>query len=281
MNSPLKWDVFVSPQVAAVTSDLAPGATEMKWSPISSTLISGERDAVLVDTFITMEQNQALAEWVAATGRNLTAIYATHGHGDHFFGVNTIQQRFPNARFVASREAIEVMREQLSPPWLEAYWKSRFPGQIDPVLSIATELTGAVIRLEGEELVSIRAGHTDTRGTTCLHVPSIGLVVAGDVAYNDVHIHLGESSADSRKEWIAALDRIESLKPRAVIAGHKRQGRPDAPDIVEETRQYIRAFDRLAATTQTAKELYDRMLAIYPDRVNPAVLWNSAHAVKG
>jgi glyoxylase-like metal-dependent hydrolase (beta-lactamase superfamily II) len=236
---------------------------------------------VLVDTFITMEQNRALAEWVAASGKNLTTIYATHGHGDHFFGVNTIQQRFPNARFVASREAISVMREQLSPAWLEAYWKSRFPGQIDPALPIAEELAGGVFQLEGEELVSIPAGHTDTRNTTCLHVPSIGLVVAGDVAYNDVHIHLGESNADSRQEWIAALDMIESLKPRAVIAGHKRPGRPDAPSIVEETRQYIRDFDRIAARTQTAQELYDQMLAIYPDRVNSPVLWNSARAVKG
>jgi len=127
MNSPLKWDVFVSSQIPVVTTDLPPGVTEMKWSPISSTLISGERDAVLVDTFITVEQNRVLAEWVAASGRNLTTIYATHGHGDHFFGVNTIQLRFPSARFVAS-DVISVMRGQLSPPVLEAFWKTRFPG---------------------------------------------------------------------------------------------------------------------------------------------------------
>src|SRR5260370_714626 len=277
MNSRLKWEVFISPQVAVITSDLPPGATERKWSPISSTLISGERDAVLVDTFITMEQNRALAEWVVASGKNLTTIYATHGHGDHFFGVNTIQHRFPNARFIASREAISVMREQLSPPWLEAYWKSRFPGQIDPGIGIsnmpqarevrvAEGLAGGVFQLEGEELVSIPAGHTDTRNTTCLHVPSIGLVVAGDVAYNDVHIHLGESNADSRQEWIAALDMIESLKPRAVIAGHKRPGRPDAPSIVEETRQYIRDFDRIPARPQTPKDSYHHIPPLPPDR---------------
>src|SRR6201982_1997293 len=99
MNSHLKWEGLMSPQVAVITGDLPPGATERKWSPISSTLISGERDAVLVDTFITMEQNRALAEWVAASGKNLTTIYAPQGQGAHFFGVNTIQQHFPNARF--------------------------------------------------------------------------------------------------------------------------------------------------------------------------------------
>ena len=81
---------------------------------------------------------------------------------------------------------------------------------------------------------------TDTHGTTCLHVPSIGLVVAGDPAYNDVHVHLGESTGDSRKEWIAALDTIESLKPRAVAAGHKRPGRPDEPNtIVEQNNTFV------------------------------------------
>ena len=237
----------------------------MKWAPISSTLISGERDAVLVDTFITIEQNQALTEWVAASGKNLTTIYATHGHSDHFFGVNTIKRRFPKARFVASRGAISVMKMQLSPLVVDTFWKSRFPGQIDPTLAIAEELYGSVIELEGEELVSISTGHTDTQNTTCLHVPSIGLVVAGDAAYNGVHVHLGESNA----------------APRAVIAGHKRPELPDTPAIIEQTRQYIRDFDRIAANTQAAKELYEEMLAIYPDRLNPAVLWNSAHAVNG
>ena len=92
MTSRLQWDVLVSAQIPVVTSDLPPGASEMKWSPISSTLISGERDAVLVDTAITVDQNQKLVDWIAHSGKNLTAIYATHGHGDHFFGVNTIPE---------------------------------------------------------------------------------------------------------------------------------------------------------------------------------------------
>jgi len=128
--------------------------------------------------------------------------------------------------------------------------------------------------------VSVPLGHTDTENTTCLHVPSIGLIVAGDSAYNDVHLHLGESNAETRKDWIAALDTIESLKPLAVVAGHKRTGAADTPNIIDETRKYIRDFDRTAANTQTAVELYHQMLVLYPERLNPAVLWNSARAGK-
>ncbi|HXP42345.1 MAG TPA: MBL fold metallo-hydrolase, partial [Candidatus Acidoferrales bacterium] len=214
------------------------------------------------------------------SGKNLTAIYATHGHGDHFFGANTIQNKFPKARFFATSEVIAVMRKQASVPVVETYWKPRLPRQIDSMLVIADELQGGLLELEGEQLVSVPLGHTDTDSTTCLHVPSIGLAVCGDALYNDVHLHLGESNAEGRKEWIAALDKIESLKPVAAIAGHKRPGALDTPSDLEATRKYIRDFDRIAYHTKTALALYNEMLAIYPERVNPAVLWYSAQAVK-
>ena len=277
---PLNWDVFVTPGIPTVTSDLPPGTEQRLWSPISATLISGDRDAVLVDAFITVEQAHALGEWVEAHGKRLTTLYATHGHGDHFFGASTLLQRFPRARLVATPDVVKTMRQQASPQSLASFWTPRFPGQIADQLVLAEELTGNVIDLEGHDLVVVPLGHTDTDNTTCLHVPSIGLVVAGDAAYNDVHLYLAESNAHTRREWIAALDTIESLHPRAVIAGHKRPGSDDDPRIIEETRQYIRDFDRLAETTTTARELYDQVLSLYPQRVNPGALWLSARALK-
>jgi glyoxylase-like metal-dependent hydrolase (beta-lactamase superfamily II) len=280
-NTSLRWNVFLAPSIPAITSDLPPGETQRPWPPISSTLISGERDAVLVDTPITVEQARALANWVVASGKNLTAIYATHGHGDHFFGTNTVLERFPNARFVAGPDVIKVMRQQASPESLATFWNPRFPDQISGHLAIAEELTGNVIDLEGHDLVSVPLGFTDTGGTTCLHVPSIGLIVAGDAAYNGVHLHLSESpDHQKRQEWIAALDKMESLKPRAVIAGHKRVENDDSPKILGETRRYIRDFERLAVQTPTALELYDQMLKLYPDWGNRGALWSSVRAIK-
>jgi glyoxylase-like metal-dependent hydrolase (beta-lactamase superfamily II) len=277
----LGWDVFLAPSIPAITDELPPGEKERPWPPISSTLIFGERDAVLVDTPITVEQARALANWVVASAKNLTTIYATHGHGDHFFGTSTVLERFPGARFVARPDVIKVMRQQASPESLATFWNPRFPGQISSHLTIAEQLTGNVINLEGHDLVSVPLGFTDTAGTTCLHVPSIGLIVAGDAAYNGDHLHLSESpDQQKRKEWIAALDKMESLKPRAVIAGHKRVGNDDSPRIIGETRKYIRDFERLAMQTATARELYDEMLKLYPDWINRGALWSSVRAIR-
>jgi len=280
-NTSLTWEVFLAPSIPAIAPDVPPGETARPWPPISSTLISGERDAVLVDTPITVEQSRALVNWLVARGKNLTRIYATHGHGDHFFGTSTVLERFPGARFAARPEVIKIMRQQASPESLETFWNQRFPDQISSQLAIAEELTGNVISLEGHDLVSVPLGFTDTASTTCLHVPSIGLIVAGDAAYNGDHLHLSESpDQQTRHEWIAALDTMESLKPRAVVAGHKRVGNDDSPRIIEETRKYIRDFERLVMQTTTARELYDEMLRLYPDWINRGALWSSVLAVK-
>jgi len=280
-DSRLNWEVYVTPGIPIVTRDRPAGVSETFFQAMASTLIYGMRDAVLVDAFMTVKQANALADWVASKGKNLTTIYITHGHGDHWFGVGTLLERFPNAKAVAMPDVVKIMRQHASPEVLEKVWKAGFPNQIPDRLVIAEELKGNVIDLEGHELVAVELGHTDTDDTTCLNVPSIGLVVAGDAAYNDVHLYLAESNTQKRREWISALDKIESLNPRAVVASHKRPENDDNPRIIEETRQYIRDFDRLAETTTTAQELYEKMLELYPKRVNPGwALWSSARAVK-
>ena len=279
-NALLNWDVFVTPGLPIVPRDLPPGVGEAHFQAMASTLIYGSRDAVLVDAFMTVKQASALADWIASKGKNLTTIYITHGHGDHWFGISTLLERFPIARAVATPNVVKVMRQHASPERLKS-WKASFPDQIPNSLVIAEELKGSVMHLEGRELVAVELGHTDTEHTTCLHVPSIGLVVAGDAAYNDVHLYLAESTAQTRREWISALDKMESLRPRAVVATHKRPESDDDPGIIDQTRQYIQDFDRLVETTTTAQELYDKMLELYPNRVNPGwALWSSARAVK-
>ena len=277
----LSYAVHVAPSLPTTVTDLPPDLDRRVWSPISATLITGERDAVLVDAVMTSGQAAELADWVAATGKDLTTVYVTHGHGDHWFGLGMILERFPDAKAVAIPSVARNIDSQIGSDFIETFWKRRFPGQIPETLAGVEELEGDRFELEGEELVVVDLGHTDTDDTTALHVPSIGLVVAGDAAYNDVHLYLAESDAIGRRSWLTALDTIERLSPRAVVAGHRRPERTDDPKILEETRQYIRDFEALAASTATALELYTEMTARYPDRFNRGALWGSARAAKG
>jgi glyoxylase-like metal-dependent hydrolase (beta-lactamase superfamily II) len=278
----LQWNVFVTPSIPVVTTDFAPGEHERPWPPISSTLIYGSRDAVVVDSFITAEQARAQADWIASTGKNLTTIYATHGHGDHFFGASVLLERFPKARFVAAPSAIQVMEEQTAPAFLQTFWESRFPGKLPKHLAVAEELGKNVIELEGESLIVVPLAFTDTAGTTCLHAPSLELIAAGDGAYNGVHPRLVESNQNQKRgEWLSALDKMAALHPRNVVAGHKNmKNDDDGVRVIAETRQYILDFEEVAGKTTTAKELYDGMLVRYPEWLNRGALWSSATAAK-
>jgi glyoxylase-like metal-dependent hydrolase (beta-lactamase superfamily II) len=276
----LGWSTYVAASKPVVAEHLAPGETREMWSPTSSTLIYGDRDAVLVDALLTMDEGQALADWVSASGKNLTTIYVTHGHGDHFFGASAVLERFPMARMVATGRVADRMRGQVSEQWLDGFWRKRFPGQIAEHPPIADPLADHTIDLESEQLVAVELGHSDTDDTTALHVPSLGLVAAGDGVYNGVHLYLAESGNGGVAGWLGALDTIDSLQPSTVIAGHKPDGAADSPDNIEKTRRYLQDFEAAVERTDDARGLYEAMIERYPDRINRAVVWNSAHAIR-
>ncbi len=205
-------------------------------------------------------------------------MYATHGHGDHWFGTDLLLQRFPDAVAYATNGTIAMMHQQGTVGRAEL-WDVDFPGQIPPSPVNYRTIPVDGIELEGHRLLAVEVGHTDTDDTTVLHVPSIGLVVAGDVAYNGVHQYLLESAHGGVEAWLVALDKVAALQPRAVVAGHKNKDLPDDPAIIDQTRDYLLNARRLLAEKPSPREYFDEMIALYPDRLNVGPVWYTAVAL--
>ena len=263
----LSYDVFVAPEKSF--TDPQHGAGDpLAWDPTTSTLIFGARDAVLVDTLMTVREARALADWVELHDRRLTTIYITHGHGDHHLGLSVVLDRFPHARAVATAGTVDLMRTQTTSDVLNNGFRARFPGQIADTIALAEPLDTEYLELEGLPLLVIEAGHTDTVNTTSLHVPDLGLVVSGDVAYNHCHMFVGGTTADSRAEWIAAIDRLAALNPAAVVTGHKDPTRGNPPSVLNESRGYLEYYAQLRESALPDRELFDAMMIRYPDWVS-------------
>jgi glyoxylase-like metal-dependent hydrolase (beta-lactamase superfamily II) len=277
VTSNLGYDVFISEPIPQSVSDLVPNGSRFMWSPQSTILIFGERDAVLVDPPFTTEQGRAVKEWVRASSKHLTHIVATHGHGDHWFTAAFLADEF-GAQVVASPGTIDLMHRQVAAR--ASTWDVLFPGQIADLSVTAVAPDGGQINLEGSTLQIVEVGHSDTVDTTVLHVPDLELVVAGDVIYNGVHQYLAESAGGGLKKWLAAVDIVESLTPRLIVSGHKNPEFDDnGPRAIAETRDYLSTAQEMLPHHGTAVTFFNAMMARYPDRLNPTALWMSATAL--
>ena len=262
MPSPLNVNVFTAPEKAVIGERPRPWGPPMAWDATTSTLIFGENDAVLVDTLTTVNEAETLARWVELHHRNLTTIYITHMHIDHFAGLSVLLHHFPDARAIATPKSVELMARE--PEELAPYRKF-FPGLLPAAITVPEPYENDVFTLEGQELHIIDQGETDAVASTSLYVPSIDLVVGGDVLYNQCHMFVGATTPESRLNWIAALDRLAALNPKIAVAGHKKAGAPDTPAAIESSKRYLADFGRLKESTSSEQELYDAMTDLYPD----------------
>ncbi|MFG2731577.1 MBL fold metallo-hydrolase [Streptomyces canus] len=270
MSTALDVDVYTSPL------QKLPEAVGGWFSPTTSTLLTGPTEAVLVDTQYLESDVAEVARRIEASGRTLTTIFITHAHADHYFGLEALLARFPQARAVALPSVVaeikstnEAQRKQ---------WRAWFAGKALDNTAVPEPLDGDTILLDGEELKVIEVGQADVAPATILWVPSLRAVVAGDAIYNGVNPFLAASGPAEWPKWIESVEKIAALEPEIVIAGHKK---PDAADddlttTVHYTRDYLRAFIEELDASSDSRDLVARMQARYPDNLNPSALVLSA-----
>ena len=211
--------------------------------------------------------------------RNLTDIFVTHGHGDHWFAAGMLAERF-GARVVASAGTITQMHGSVATRPL--LWDKLYAGLIPPSPVTAVTVPGNRFTLEGHDLAIVEVGHTDSDDTSVLHVPDLGLVVAGDAIYNGVHMYLGQSAVGGFGPWRDAIGKVEALAPRHIVTGHQdKRLDDDAARTIAQTRQYLDDAEELLRTENTATGFFNAKIERYPDHLGRLVLWVSARALYG
>jgi glyoxylase-like metal-dependent hydrolase (beta-lactamase superfamily II) len=242
-------------------------ATVFTGSPagflVDSTLIAGDKEAILIDAQFDLADAHRLVAMILESKKQLTTVYITHAHPDHYFGLAVIHEAFPRAKLVALPAVVAEIKATAQAKVKQ--WGPMYGDLVPAHPVLPTALQGTSLTLEGQTLELHGGVQGDAADNSYVWIPSIQTVVAGDIIYRGVHAWTAETNAASRAAWRKTLDQLAALKPVTVIAGHKDPKLKDDVAGIEATRAYLDAFDAAVASSKTAAEVQSKVKAKFPE----------------
>jgi glyoxylase-like metal-dependent hydrolase (beta-lactamase superfamily II) len=244
--------------------------------PVSSTLISGEKEVILVDAQFSTREAQALVERIQASGKTLTRIFISHGDPDFYFGLDTLTRAYPDAKVLATPATIAYIEKSRAPKL--AYWGPILKDRAPARTLVPEPLQGDHLLLEGQRIELV--GHDPQH--TSLWIPSLKAVVGGVLTSANIHLWVADAQTPAaRQAWLQSLDELEALQPTTLVPGHYL-GQPalNLADL-RFTRDYLQTLERELARAEDSQALIASMQAHYPDLLDASSLKLSAKVLKG
>jgi len=231
---------------------------------VASVIVTGKTDAVLIDAQWTLSNAHRVIAEILETGKYLKTIYITHAHPDHYFGLGTIAEAFPEARVVALPSVARVINKQFFGKiehWEKVIGIINVPRRTAKIES----LTENHFELEGERIEIIPEVMGDMKYNTVVWIPSIRTLVGSDVLFNQAHPFTCELTAEERQQWIRDIERLEKLDAEVIIPGHQKPGMPFDSSSFDFTRDYLVATEEELARTKDVASFYYTMVKRFPE----------------
>ncbi len=230
---------------------------------VTSTIVMGQKECVLIDTQWTRANAHRVIAEILETSLELKAIYVTHAHPDHYWGMGEIADAFPNAKCYAVPPVVALYSHQYQPKldeWEAIIGKQNLcRKQCDRLEPLKQDY----IELEGERLEIIRC-MGDLMWNTIVWIPSIRTVIGSDVIFNEAHPFTCEVNEEQRKLWLRDIEGIEALHPDVIIPGHMREGTLLDESSLKFMRKYLIATEEEIKSTTTPGDFYYHMAKRFP-----------------
>jgi glyoxylase-like metal-dependent hydrolase (beta-lactamase superfamily II) len=247
--------------------------------PVSSAIITGAHEAILIDAQFQRSDAQTLVQKLQASGKTLTTVYISHSDPDYYFGLDVIHAAFPKAKIVATPQTVAAI--QASMQGKLAYWGPILKDNAPKALVLPDVLPADHLTLEGRT-IEIQGLNGPNPARTYLWIPSLKTVAGGVVVFNGDHVWVADTQTrESRLGWLQTLDNITALKPTTVVPGHFTGAMPKGLEAVRFTADYLKTFEAQAAKANTSVEVVKAMKAAYPTLAGDASLELSAKVIKG
>lgn len=256
----------------AAASNLALAATPLRLSvynnpdpqgfQVSSVLVSGEKEAILLDAQFNLADAHRLVADVLASGKTLKTVFITKGDPDFYFGLGVVKAAFPDVKILTTPAILKHMHETADKKL--ATWGPRLQQNGPTSVVFPEAYTAQSLTLEGQTL-EIKHGVGSVKNDLYVSIPSIKAVVGGVLVFGNLHVWTADSQKEQeRADWVKTLNAISALKPKTVIPGHFQAGAPQTLASVQYTKDYLVRFEQELPKAKTAAALIETMTAAYP-----------------
>ncbi|WP_431283197.1 MBL fold metallo-hydrolase [Humitalea sp. 24SJ18S-53] len=244
-------------------------------------LVSGAREAVLIDGGFTLSDGRALAEAITATGKTLTTIFVSQSDPDYYFGLGPVRAAFPQARIIAAPATVAAINANVQKKldtWGPQLGDNGPRTLADVVVPAASDLRALTVDGQSIDIVDA-AGMTDRR---YLWTPSLGAIFGGVLVFSGVHVWTADTNSPAlRAAWVANLDAMAARQPRVVVPGHMMPGAATDATAIAYTRAYLVAFDEELPKAANSAALIAAMQARFPNAGMGVALDIGAKVAKG
>lgn len=226
----------------------------------NSTLIYGDRDAILIDASQLCSDSYRMAAEIIPMRRNLTHIYVSHFHPDHHFGLAALKHAFPRAKIVGLPSVVKDVVFTSSDK-VDMWAIDRFgAGEIPAATTIPMPMAEPRLELEGEEIFFSDGWEGDSINNSTVWIPSIGVACAIDIAFHDCHLWPIESNVNRREKWRADIARLRDFGTRIIIPGHCDTEKIRLMEDVQEdiTKTYTECVDWSIEYLNRYEEVYNK-----------------------
>ncbi|WP_272575528.1 MBL fold metallo-hydrolase [Providencia sp. PROV273] len=247
--------------------------------PVSSEIISGSSEVVLIDAQFQKNDAQQLVDKIKKLNKKLTTIYISHSDPDYYFGLDTLTNAFPEAKVVATANTVEDIKATKDGKL--AYWSGVLKDEAPAHIIVPEVIKGDSFTVDGERL-EIKGLDSASPDRTYVWVPSLKAVVGGVIVSDNIHVWVADTQTEeSRKNWQQTLKDIKALNPITVVPGHFTGASKLDTSTVSFTQKYLQDFENAAKTSKNSDELIQKIAVKYPQLDDKSSLELSAKVVKG
>ena len=246
---------------------------------VNSTLVYGEKEAMVIDAGFTRADALRIAANVLDSGKVLKTIYVSQADPDYYFGVEVLKELFPNAEVVTTPAVLEKLGAKVAGK--VAFWGPKMGANAPRVPVLPKALQGNTLTIDGET-VEIRGTQGLLAHRPYAWIPSIKAVVGNIAVFGNMHVWTADTqTVAERSAWVAQLAEMNALKPEVVVPGHMKAGSRIDASAITYTRDYLSVFEKNAAATKTSAELIEAMKKAFPDAPGALSLNIGAKVNKG